>query len=560
MNRVIAELTLCHIYAPSREAENRLRMDVAYNLTGILRSVGMELECCNIARSNEKLAGLEVVLSSSADEYEFFSLVSKDTIETSVLKAVNENQHLCRSKNIKRISVLYRKRQLQKPKYSVGQQAPMPPRHDEDIGLCQGFQRSQFGKNINVSESCYKNEDKSLNSTVADDIATLRTEVNWARYDYDDDIKECVVAEKLFEVPVTERKSAIALSALKAIKNGRSKISLGDLQSAVDTIQQRKSDTDENYLEQLALRFISRRPRYTFDTIVLPKETLEELDIAVSIVDADVLARYNDWGLNALDPNPRAILNFYGPPGTGKTHAAEALAHRLGKEIIVVGCKELESKWLGEGPKNVAAAFLAARHSGAVLFFDEADGLISQRQLQEQSGGENQLNAVKNAMLTEVECHRGIVVFASNFVEKYDSAFATRIQSFEFTAPTKETLVKIWKTKIPVAAPGHDSLDFNALAELTFKYGFCGRDVRNAAVRAFKTVLRSKRGVISQNDLILACEALIKDRRNMERSNNTHQNTMKTDGGVSASEKKLEKAIGDFVRSNETNNTTPSKQ
>ena len=521
MNRVIAELTLCHIYATCREAENRLRVDVAYALTGILRSVGMELECCDVTTSIEKLAGLEVVLSSSTDESEFFSLVPKDVIEMSVLKAVNENVHLRSSDNIKRIRVMYRKSMI----------------------LGEG-----------IKEVCCKNG--NLNSTVADDIATLRKEINWARYDFEDGIEEYVVAEKLFEVPVTERKSAIALSALKAIRNGRSKISLGDVQSAIDTIQQRKSDTDENYIEQLSLRFISRRPRYTFDTIVLPKNTLEELDVAVSIADADVLARYNDWGLNVLDPNPRAILNFYGPPGTGKTHAAEALAHRLGKEIIVAGCKELESKWLGEGPKNVAAAFLAARRSGAVLFFDEADGLISQRQLQEQSGGENQLNAVKNAMLTEVECHKGIVVFASNFVEKYDSAFATRIQGVEFTAPTQETLIKIWETKIPVVVPGRDSLDFNALAELTFKYGFCGRDVRNAAVRAFKTILRAKREAISQNDLILACEALIKDRKNMERSN-TYRNTMKTDGGVSAPEKKLERAIGDFINSNETNATTP---
>lgn len=517
MNTVAVKLILCRIDAATEKAENRLRLDAAYGLAQKFRAVGMELKSCEVETSNEKLAGLEIVLSSSISEEEFFERLPKSEIENEITNAISDSKCFSHSRNARRVRIYYR---------------PAPIATRDDTSGEQGRKGDKLG------------------TTVAQDIAALRKDMNWADYCFDDASNEYAIAEKLLEVPVAERKSVTTLAGLKALKNKRASISLADLQSAVDTVLQRKNDTDENYIEQLSARFISRKPNFTFETIVLPGDMLERLDTAVVIADQNVLATYNAWGLTTLDPNPRAILNFYGPPGTGKTHAAEALAHRLGKEIIVAGCKELESKWLGEGPKNVAAAFLAARRSGAVLFFDEADGLISQRQLQEQSGGENQLNAVKNAMLMEVESHKGIVIFASNFVEKYDSAFATRIQGFEFKAPTKDELVKIWETKIPCSAPGRDTLDFDALAELAFRYGFCGRDVRNAAVRAFKDVLYAKRSAIAQADITAACNALICDRKNMEQSNNSHRNTMKFDSVDSSTGSKLETAIADFAKSN----------
>ncbi|HHQ4672563.1 TPA: AAA family ATPase, partial [Aeromonas veronii] len=67
---------------------------------------------------------------------------------------------------------------------------------------------------------------------------------------------------------------------------------------------------------------------------------------------------YHDWGFGAVDPMGRnMVLNLYGPPGTGKTLAAEALAGTLGREFIHIGIAELESKYVGDTAKNIAAAF-----------------------------------------------------------------------------------------------------------------------------------------------------------------------------------------------------------
>ena len=58
---------------------------------------------------------------------------------------------------------------------------------------------------------------------------------------------------------------------------------------------------------------------------------------------------------------------------------SEALAHSLGRRLLLVRYAELESLWMGETPKNVAAIFRTAREEGAVLFFDEADAIASKR-------------------------------------------------------------------------------------------------------------------------------------------------------------------------------------
>lgn len=47
--------------------------------------------------------------------------------------------------------------------------------------------------------------------------------------------------------------------------------------------------------------------------------------------------------------------------------------------VQVVNCGELLSKWVGESTKNIDAIFEEARHSDAILVFDEAEGLFGSR-------------------------------------------------------------------------------------------------------------------------------------------------------------------------------------
>src|ERR1700752_271965 len=109
-------------------------------------------------------------------------------------------------------------------------------------------------------------------------------------------------------------------------------------------------------------------PRRTFDDVILPPATRQALDQAlVQVTSHDLI--FNRWGLGERHPTGLALaFNFAGPPGTGKTICAEAIAHALGRRLLVVRYSEVESMWMGETPKNVAAAFRLARKENAVLF------------------------------------------------------------------------------------------------------------------------------------------------------------------------------------------------
>src|SRR3982751_6701072 len=129
-------------------------------------------------------------------------------------------------------------------------------------------------------------------------------------------------------------------------------------------------------------------PRRTFDDVILPPATRRALDIALSQVTQHDLI-FNRWGLAERHPTGLALaFNFAGPPGTGKTICAEAIAHSLGRRLLLVRYAELESLWMGDMPKNVAAIFRTARDEKAVLLFDEADAIASRRSASAENGSQ----------------------------------------------------------------------------------------------------------------------------------------------------------------------------
>src|SRR5215475_13255257 len=98
-------------------------------------------------------------------------------------------------------------------------------------------------------------------------------------------------------------------------------------------------------------------PRRTFDDVILPAATRRQLDQAlVHVTSHDLI--FNRWGLGERHPTGLSLaFNFAGPPGTGKTICAEAIAHELKRRLMVVRYAEMESLWMGQTPKNVAAVF-----------------------------------------------------------------------------------------------------------------------------------------------------------------------------------------------------------
>ena len=284
---------------------------------------------------------------------------------------------------------------------------------------------------------------------------------------------------------------------------------------AVETPKQ--PEIDEFDYKKKAKQYIPVEPLYSFDRVILPKEVREKIEHAIGILQCENKV-FKEWGLYEIQPHPSTSLSFYGPSGTGKTMAAEAIAHKLGKKILRASYADVESKYHGEGPKMIKAIFLAAQDEDAVLFFDEADSLLSKRLTSVTQGSEQAINSMRSQLLICLEEFRGIAIFATNLVVNYDNAFLTRLISVEFTIPDVETRKKIWDVHIrPIndGRPhqlniplGHD-VDTDILAE---RYDFAGREIRNAVVAACVSAALAGRNVVNQEDFTGACEKIEKEK------------------------------------------------
>jgi SpoVK/Ycf46/Vps4 family AAA+-type ATPase len=224
-------------------------------------------------------------------------------------------------------------------------------------------------------------------------------------------------------------------------------------------------------------------PRRTFDDVILPAATKRTLDLALSQVTQHDLI-FHRWGFGERHAGGQALaFNFAGPPGTGKTICAEAIAHALGRRLLVVRYAELESMWMGETPKNIAAIFRTAREEGAVLFFDEADAIASRRSTSIDQGLLRESNTVVSVLLQELERYNGVVIFATNVAANLDPAFERRIRTHVlFEMPGPEEREQIWRVQMhPTRTPLASDVDFHSLAE---RYAVSGGDIHNAVLKA----------------------------------------------------------------------------
>jgi SpoVK/Ycf46/Vps4 family AAA+-type ATPase len=261
-------------------------------------------------------------------------------------------------------------------------------------------------------------------------------------------------------------------------------------------------------------------PRRTFDDVILPPATRRALDEALAQVTQHELI-FTRWGLGERHPTGLALaFNFAGPPGTGKTICAEALAHSLGRRLLLVRYAELESLWMGETPKNVAAIFRTARDEAAVLFFDEADAIASRRSTAPDSGFQRESNTVVSVLLQELEWYNGVVIFATNLAANFDPAFERRIRThvlFDMPGPAERE--RIWRVQLHPRTPLDTDVDF---AELARRYDVSGGDIRNAVLKAALAAAArpgpdsSKR--ITQRDLEAGIESVLAGKQVMRQS------------------------------------------
>ena len=233
---------------------------------------------------------------------------------------------------------------------------------------------------------------------------------------------------------------------------------------------------------------VVREPRWNFDDIYINQNVIDEINKSLLIAKHREKL-FDEWKLgNGQNVGRAIVFNFYGPSGTGKSMTGEAIAAKLGKKIYAVNYSELESKYVGETPKNNVSAFRKAQADDAVLIFDEADSFLGKRLTNVTQSADYGVNITRSVMLLELEKFDGVVIFTTNLVTNYDEAFKRRIlTSIKFDLPDETARREIWKIYLRRGLPLAENVTAEILAE---KFDdISGADIKDMLLHAAVSAL-----------------------------------------------------------------------
>ena len=257
-------------------------------------------------------------------------------------------------------------------------------------------------------------------------------------------------------------------------------------------------------------KLVEPTERDTFERIIVHASVKEDLNDGLN----RILMREQidaDWGLSEIEPmKGRCVMNLVGPPGTGKTASAKAVARAVGKKLYQVDYAQCISKWVGDTGKHIKAAFAAAKQNNAILFFDEADSLMSKRIEMAEDGASNSINQNRNILMQELDAFDGVVLMASNFFQNYDEALLRRIaKHVQYELPNAEMREKIFDLHIPTKTRARfDSVDMSVVAKAA--KGLSGGDIKVVCENAILRAATSGNGKFTQAHLTDQIERTLK--------------------------------------------------
>ncbi len=180
---------------------------------------------------------------------------------------------------------------------------------------------------------------------------------------------------------------------------------------------------------------------------------------------------------------------LYGPPGTGKSHVVKCFAGELGLPYAEVHSDQIESKWVGEAPKNIEQLFSDADElEPCIIFIDEIDALATDRSTGP-SGTKSQRQVVNKLLgkMQDVQDSDVAVFAATNKLEDLDGAIK-RSQRFNeklrIGPPKAGARQQILEVQLDdgVREVDWDSIDWKQIMEWT--EGYSAADLATVSDRA----------------------------------------------------------------------------
>lgn len=164
----------------------------------------------------------------------------------------------------------------------------------------------------------------------------------------------------------------------------------------------------------------------------------------------------------------------------------KCIAHTAGCTFFSISASSLTSKWVGEGEKLVKALFLVARiHAPSVIFIDEIDSLLSQRQ----DGEFESSRRIKTEFLIQfdgahvTDTETVLLIGATNRPQEIDEAARRRmIKRYYIPLPNENARKYMFSNLLKQQSNAVTTEEIDELVKLT--EGYSGSDIAGLCAEA----------------------------------------------------------------------------